>query len=60
MWAKENNVSELSGHYAHEYMHILGFNHNWMVTQKNREKSFVYMIGDLVAELIEKQMKNRK
>jgi len=58
IWVKENNVSDLAGHYAHEYMHILGFNHSWMFTQKNREKTFVYMIGDFVAELVEKNMKN--
>jgi hypothetical protein len=57
-WAKENNIAELAGHYAHEYMHILGFSHyKWGSRQKWREKTFVYMIGNLVSDLIKKKMK---
>jgi hypothetical protein len=61
LWARDNNVGELAGHYAHEYMHILGFGHyKWLSTQSWREQTFVYKIGDLVAELITKQLKNEK
>lgn len=58
LWVSENNIAELAGHYAHEYMHILGFGHyKFLGTQSWREKTFVYMIGDLVSDLVEKQMK---
>ncbi|MCX6352112.1 MAG: hypothetical protein NTX03_09655 [Bacteroidetes bacterium] len=61
LWVSENNVAELSGHYAHEYMHILGFGHSkFLGTQAWREKTFVYKIGNLVSELVEKQMKANK
>lgn len=61
LWANENNIAELAGHYAHEYMHILGFGHyKFLGTQSWREKTFVYKIGYLVSELVEKQMKENK
>lgn len=57
LWVKENNVAELAGHYAHEYMHILGFGHyKFLSTQNWREKTFVYKIGNLVSDLVTKQM----
>ncbi|MFD2935386.1 hypothetical protein [Spirosoma flavum] len=53
LWAKENSISELAGHYAHEYMHIIGFSHHKCLSSQNwREKTFVYKIGNLVTELI--------
>lgn len=56
-WVAENKINELAGHFAHEYMHILGFDHyNPLRGQKWREKTFVYKIGDLISELIEKKM----
>lgn len=59
-WATDNNVGELAGHYAHEYMHILGFGHYrwWLNTRKFRDKTFVYKIGNLVSELVEKQLRD--
>lgn len=58
LWVSENNVAELAGHYAHEYMHILGFGHyKFLGTQSWRERTFVYKIGNLVYELVKKQMK---
>jgi hypothetical protein len=52
-WDSENNISELAGHFAHEYMHILGFGHfNWRRGQDWREKTFVYQVGNIVADLI--------
>jgi hypothetical protein len=57
-WAADGKVSELAAHYAHEYMHTLGFDHsNWLRGQKWREKTFVYKIGDLVADLVEAELK---
>ena len=58
LWASQNNIAQLAGHYAHEYMHILGFGHykRFLSTQTWREKSFVYKIGNLVAELVNQQM----
>ncbi len=61
LWASENNIAELAGHYVHEYMHILGFGHyKFLATQTWREKTFVYQIGNLISELVEKQMKANK
>ncbi len=52
-WAAKNDVADLAAHYAHEYMHILGFDHyNRLRGQSWRERTFVYMIGNIVAELI--------
>lgn len=57
LWVSENNVAGLAGHYAHEYMHILGFGHyKFLSTQSWREKTFVYKIGNLVSELVKTQM----
>ncbi|WP_288425794.1 hypothetical protein [uncultured Spirosoma sp.] len=54
LWVDEKNIPELAGHYAHEYMHILGFSHERsFITQGRRwrEKTFVYKIGNIVSEL---------
>lgn len=54
VWAKAGKTSELAGHYAHEYIHQLGFNHYrswWDFTNSQKWESFVYKIGNLVAEL---------
>jgi len=57
-WGQENNVASLAGHYAHEYMHILGFGHyKFLSRNKWRQKTFVYKIGKLVSELVRKEMK---
>ncbi|WP_316846271.1 hypothetical protein [Pedobacter psychrodurus] len=53
-WVTQNELNELAGHYAHEYMHILGFDHrNMLRGQKWREKTFVYVIGNIVSDLVE-------
>lgn len=57
LWVAEKNIPDLAGHYAHEYMHILGFNHNRsFITQGSRwrGKTFVYKIGNIVSELASK------
>lgn len=57
LWVSEKNIPDLAGHYAHEYMHILGFNHKRsFITQGRRwrEKTFVYKIGNIVSELASK------
>lgn len=57
MWANQNRIDQLAGHYAHEYMHILGFSHyNRLRGQAWREKTFVYKIGNLVARLVKASM----
>ena len=57
LWVSENNIAELAGHFAHEYMHILGFGrYKLFATQSWRERTFVYKIGNLVSELVKKQM----
>lgn len=48
LWGEKNYIASLAGHYAHEYMHILGFSH-W---DFNKRKSLVYKIGDIVEKLI--------
>lgn len=53
IWANQNRIDQLAGHYAHEYMHILGFSHyNRLRGQAWREKTFVYKIGNLVVRLV--------
>jgi hypothetical protein len=47
-WSEMNDYGSLAGHYAHEYMHILGFSHNGLY----KRKSLVYKIGGLVEEII--------
>jgi hypothetical protein len=57
LWGKENNIADLAGHYAHEYMHILGFGHyKFLSRDKWRQKTFVYKIGKIVSELVAKEM----
>ena len=57
-WFKENNLGSLAGHYTHEYLHIIGFNHRkWLSTNRWRQKTFVYKIGNLVRDLVNKNMK---
>lgn len=51
-WFKNNEVSKLAGHYAHEYTHILGFNHRKKInTARWRSKTFVYKVGKIVTDL---------
>lgn len=47
IWANRNDVARLAGHYAHEYMHILGFSH-----LKIKSTSLVYKVGNIVEQLI--------
>jgi hypothetical protein len=47
IWANRNDVARLAGHYAHEYMHILGFSH-----LKKKSTSLVYKVGNIVEQLI--------
>lgn len=48
LWSDKNDIASLAAHYAHEYMHILGFSHRGA----NKRKSLVYQIGDIVEEVI--------
>jgi hypothetical protein len=47
---RQSSVEGLAGHYAHEYCHLLGFGHDFDVTNQ-REYSVPYAIGNLVEEL---------
>ncbi|WP_286844144.1 MULTISPECIES: hypothetical protein [Sphingobacterium] len=52
-WASTNDLAALAGHYAHEYMHVLGFDHyRFLSTQAWRERTFVYKVGYLVKYLV--------
>jgi hypothetical protein len=53
-WAEDGKTEYLAAHYAHEYIHILGFHHD----DKPKNKSFVYQIGDIVEDLAEKRRKS--
>lgn len=53
-WAEDGKTEYLAAHYAHEYIHILGFHHE----EKPKNKSFVYQIGDIVEDLAEKRRKS--
>ena len=46
-WSDTNDTAALAAHYAHEYMHILGFSHSWF----QKRKSLVYRIGEIVEEI---------
>jgi hypothetical protein len=47
---KKCSLAELAGHYAHEYCHLLGFEHDYDVTNQ-REYSVPYAVGYIVEEL---------
>ena len=51
LWSQKKDVASLAGHYAHEYMHILGFSHKGLY----KRKSLVYKIGDIVKDIINKK-----
>jgi len=52
LYSKTNDTAALARHYAHEYIHILGFDHNvWF----SKRKTFVYQIGSIVEELANKK-----
>lgn len=47
LWFDTGDTASLAGHYAHEYMHLLGFSHNGI-----ESSSFVYSVGNIVERLI--------
>lgn len=47
-WADAGNYPELAAHYAHEYMHILGYGH----PGKRKCLSLVYQVGEIVERLL--------
>ncbi len=47
-WKEQSNVASLAGHYAHEYMHILGFSHSG----RRKSSSLVYQVGNIVERLV--------
>lgn len=52
-WAAAGAFGDLAGHFFHEYLHLIGFDHiNWRRGQTWREKTFVYQGGFLVKDLI--------
>ncbi|WP_343559609.1 hypothetical protein [Sphingobacterium sp.] len=54
-WASTNDIAALAGHYAHEYMHVLGFDHYRLISSQSwRERTFVYKVGYLVRDLVKK------
>lgn len=59
-WSKKDDTAALAAHYAHEYMHMLGFNHKkFLATSGWTKKTFVYQIGDIVENLASKTDKSR-
>jgi hypothetical protein len=46
---RQSSVEGLAGHYAHEYCHLLGFGHDFDVTNQ-REYSVPYAIDNIVEE----------
>jgi hypothetical protein len=61
-WSKEDDTAALAAHYAHEYMHILGFSHKkrFFSTSGWKRKTFVYQIGDIVENLANKTENSRR
>ncbi|TWI18913.1 MULTISPECIES: hypothetical protein [Sphingobacterium] len=59
-WASIDDVAALAGHYGHEYMHVLGFDHHRLFSsQRWREQTFVYKVGYLVRDLVKKMSAGR-
>jgi len=60
-WSKEGDTAALAAHYAHEYMHILGFSHKkpWFSRSGWTAKTFVYQIGNIVENLANKRENSR-
>lgn len=50
---KNAEIKELAAHYAHEYCHCIGFEHDYDNTPE-RPFSVPYAIGDIVENIIEK------
>jgi hypothetical protein len=46
-WRNSNMLSDLAGHYAHEYMHLLGFSHFG-----KKSTSLVYQVGNIISAII--------
>ena len=56
-WVKENSSGALAGHFMHEYMHILGFDHyNKLRGKAWREKTAVYKIGYIIRDLVNEEL----
>src|SRR5687768_2855841 len=59
-WSKEEDTAALAAHYAHEYMHILGFSHKKVFSTSSwKRKTFVYQIGNIVENLANKTENSR-
>ncbi|MFA0964535.1 hypothetical protein AB9P05_22195 [Roseivirga sp. BDSF3-8] len=50
---KDGNEAAVAGHWAHEYAHMLGFNHDYEPTER-RDQSVPYAIGHIIEEILEK------
>jgi RNase P/RNase MRP subunit p29 len=50
-WATDGRTEYLAAHYAHEYIHMLGFHHNRIP----KRSSFVYQVGNIVERLAQKR-----
>jgi hypothetical protein len=48
LWADSSDYAQLAAHYAHEYMHIIGFSH----FGRKKGLTLVYQVGDIVERLI--------
>ena len=55
-YAEDSLIIKLSGHLFHEYLHQIGFRH--MGFGKKKYNSAVYLVGRLVSELVEEELKN--
>jgi hypothetical protein len=51
LWFDAADMASLAGHYAHEYMHILGFSH-----RKKKSTSLVYQVGDIIEQIVREGM----
>lgn len=48
---RDNNDSEVAAHWVHEYLHVLGFGHDYDDTER-RPYSVPYGIGGIVSDLL--------
>lgn len=48
----KNNVGCLAGHLIHEYMHVMGFSHNRISSEKPKSKTVPYVIGNIVKTML--------
>ncbi|WP_316814480.1 hypothetical protein [Pedobacter nyackensis] len=53
LWAMSDDTAALAAHFAHEYMHLLGYSHNGLF----KSRTLVYKVGDIVEAILNSKEK---